>query len=358
MVVVSEVARLTLFDSPDPEAGRLVARLWAVPAVLGVLLAGLAYRGDPGDGYALAAGGALLSLGLARAAAPLGLSWLREASMIAALAAINILADAAAWNEAVFAVALVILAVAATVASLWLWRANQGSPWVRSLVTLSVIANVETGVLAARAWPDRALLVAVLLSVAVQAVAVGTVRSRPAVLAIGPPATVAAFILAVAESVTGSAQWYTIPIGLAFLSEVEILRDVRRRADGDVKGLDVLVLEWAGIGLLIAPGLVEMFTTELAYGLIPFGLAGAILIWGIVTKVRRRVIAAASIAVVSAVLLIFAAAAGVAPSTAEFWIVAAGIGISVMLVAGLIEAYRSRRGRAMARLSGLMEGWE
>jgi hypothetical protein len=74
--------------------------------------------------------------------------------------------------------------------------------------------------------------------------------------------------------------------------------------------------------------------------------------------VRRRVIAAASIAVVSAVLLIFAAAAGVAPSTAGFWIVAAGIGISVMLVAGLIEAYRSRRGRAMARLSGLMEGWE
>jgi hypothetical protein len=82
------------------------------------------------------------------------------------------------------------------------------------------------------------------------------------------------------------------------------------------------------------------------------------LIWAIVTKVRRRAVAAASIAIATAVLIIFAAAAGAAPQSAVFWILAGGIGLAVMLVAALVEAYRTRRGQMMVRFDRLMEGWE
>jgi len=101
-----------------------------------------------------------------------------------------------------------------------------------------------------------------------------------------------------------------------------------------------------------------MFTSSLVYGLGAFGVAGAMLIWAIVTKVRRRAVAAASIAIAAAVLIIFAAAAGAAPQSAVFWILAGGIGLAVMLVAALVEAYRTRRGQVMVRLDHLMEGWE
>ncbi|HSJ83812.1 MAG TPA: hypothetical protein VLA91_08320, partial [Acidimicrobiia bacterium] len=358
MVVVAEIFRFRV-PSPDGRDRALsAARTWTGLAFLGVLIAASFYRGDAGDGYALTIGGALLSVGLARAAVPLALARLRETSMVTGLATINVLANASGWEQTLFAVGLVVLAVTTTLASLWIWRVAPDSVWVGALVVLALVTNIETFLLAIATWPARALLVAVLLSVAAQALAIGIVRSRPDMLAISPPAIAAAFILGVAESISGSAQWYTIPIALVLLSEVEILRAVRRAGEGETQGWDVIVLEWAGIGLLAGPGLVEMFTNRLAFGLIPFAMAVAILLWAIVSRVRRRAIAAASIAVVSAVLLLFAAAAEAAPASAVFWILAAGIGISVMLVAGLLEAYRSRRGQAMARVGVLMEGWE
>jgi hypothetical protein len=101
-----------------------------------------------------------------------------------------------------------------------------------------------------------------------------------------------------------------------------------------------------------------MFTTQLAYGFMAFAVAAAIFIWAIVTKMRRRAVAAASIAIATAVLLIFAAAAGAAPESAAIWILAGGIGFAVMLVAALVEAYRTRRGHVMVRADQLMQGWK
>lgn len=298
-----------------------------------------------------------MSIGLARGASPLGIGLLRESSAITSLLAVNLAADTADLSQTVNAMALILLAVGATFSSLWLWRRRPAAIWITSLVVLAAAANVETVYFAIQALPDRAMAVAVLLSIGSQAVALGVTRSMPGALAVGPPAAALAFVLSVGESVSGSAQWYTVPIALVILAEVEILRAIRRAA-GAGQGEDAIVLEWVGIGLLAAPALVEMFTSSLVYGLGAFGVAGAMLIWAIVTKVRRRAVAAASIAIAAAVLIIFAAAAGAAPQSAVFWILAGGIGLAVMLVAALVEAYRTRRGQVMVRLDHLMEGWE
>jgi hypothetical protein len=57
-------------------------------------------------------------------------------------------------------------------------------------------------------------------------------------------------------------------------------------------------------------------------------------------------------------LTLAAAAASNAPTNAAFWIVGGGIGFSIMLIAGIVEAYRSRSGALMTRLGDLMEDWE
>ncbi|MGH8871526.1 MAG: hypothetical protein ACRDWS_06095 [Acidimicrobiia bacterium] len=359
MVVVSEIMRSRpVRQTEDGAANLLAAMAWSWLAVIGVAVAVFAYRGDRSDGYVLAIGLALLALGLARGAIALGVEPLRIASLLAGLIALNLVAHAAAWPDGPFATGLVLLATGAGSIMLWLWRRRPGSPWSIPLAVLAAAVNLETIYFAVEASPTRPLGVAVLLSIAVNALSVGLVRSLPGALALAPPAVGLAFIVGVGESVGGSAQWITVPVAVVLLIEVEILRWMRLGAGVDPNRTDTLVMEAAGIGLLAAPGLVEMFTRTAVYGLVVFGVAVAVMLWAIVSKVRRRLIAAASIATATAVLLIFAVAAAAAPGSALVWIVAAGIGFALLLVTGLVESYRSRRGRVMLRLYGAMEGWE
>ena len=63
-------------------------------------------------------------------------------------------------------------------------------------------------------------------------------------------------------------------------------------------------------------------------------------------------------AVATSVLTLFAAATGAAPDSAYFWIVAIGVGFAVLGVGAVIESYRAKKGRVVARFDQLMEGWE
>ena len=348
----------------DIEEGNIspvnLTRAWAGLGALGVVssIASLinVNRLDS-PSFWIAGGFGVLAIGTARGAEPLSLSWLRTTSTLVGLAAITSLAFAIELDDVGVTLTVLAVAVLATSASLWLWRKNPDSVWMTPLIVLGVFANLEAAGFALNS-PDAAdLLVAVLFSIGIQAIAIGLTLDRAGVLAIGPPVIGIAFILMIGESVSGSAQWYTVPIGLVLLSEVEILRKVRKASGGDMNGAEVMVLEWAGIALLSAPPLVEMFTSAIIYGLVAFGIAGLLLAWAILTMVRRRAITAAALAVGTAVLILFAAAAGGAPDSAFFWIVAVGVGFAVSLVAALVEAYRSKKGHIMARVDQLMEGW-
>jgi hypothetical protein len=362
-VVVAEVVRLRPVPAEDGawDSPLAVARAWAALAVIGVAAAAvqLARMADPGAvGYWVSGGLALLAIGAARAAAPLALTWLRDGSLITALTSLTIFAATSGWPVTSFAVAIVLLAVLAISVTLALWRMRPASAWIRPVLALAVAANLEALVIALARLPDGVLLVPVLASVGVQILAIGISQAQPGLVAIGPPLLGAAFVLALGEGVAGSIQWYTVPIGVVVLCEVDVLRWARRSSLSRARQSDVVVLELAGVGLLGIPALAEMFTRGVAYGLLGFGVAAAILLWAIVSRVRRRVLIAGSVAIATAVLVIFAAAAGGAPTTAFYWIVGVGLGISVMLIAAWAEAYRSRKGRTMTRLDQLMEGWE
>jgi hypothetical protein len=338
-----------------------LVRAWVGLGAVGVLVAAVRVYGL-GEldvaGYWIAGGLVALAAGLAMGAEPLLLGVLRDLSGLTALTALLTVSSSAGWSDLSIATIILLIAASSTLASLWLWRRRSESVWARPLVVLGVMANLIAASLAMGQLPARGLLIGVLVAVGVQTIAIGLIRGAAGVLAIGPPLLGAAFILSVAESVGGSAQWYTTPLGLVLLSEVEILRSLPRFSAPDADRSPIVILEWVALGILAAPPLVEMFTTTLYLGVLALAVAVAVFIWGVVTRVRRRVVAAGSLAVATLVLLIFAAAAGSAPASAFFWIVAVGIGFSVMLVAGLLEAYRSKKGRTMSRLDQLMSGWE
>jgi hypothetical protein len=252
-----------------------------------------------------------------------------------------------------------IVATAVTAIAFWLHGSWAGMrSWLRPLAVFGVTANVAALAFAVAAWPTESLAVAVLLSLGVQAWAFGVLFAIDAAVVSGPPLIGAGFLLFAEASVTGSALWYTVPIGLVLIAEVDIFRRSRRRAEQPMDGLPVIATEGVGIGLITIPALVEMFTGHIAFGFAAFIAAAMCLFWAVLSRVRRRLVAAFAVAVATAVLMIFAAAASGAPGSAFWWIVAIGSGFTVMLVAAMVEAYRSRRGRVMVRLDELMEGWE
>ncbi len=166
-----------------------------------------------------------------------------------------------------------------------------------------------------------------------------------------------AFVLLIVDTAAGSVQWYTLPFALVVLAEVEIVRLMWRDADPSVTD-SLMSVEWVGIALAVLPATVEIFVRSLAAAGILLLVAVGLLLWAIVTRLRRRAVAAAVVAVGSSILVITAALAGPAPESAGLWISAAGLGFSVMSIAGVIEAARSRRGKVVRRIDELMGGWQ
>lgn len=307
---------------------------------------------------AVAAGLALLALALARGAAPLSWPQMRELSSVGLAASIAALGYALDASAIAMATITILLGVAATAAALWQKQQRPASPWRNPSALLGVVATILAVVYAVVVLPDRGPIVLVLLGVAVELVAAGIILERPVVLSLGPPVLLAAWFGVAGEAVGGSALWFTIPIALTLIAEVDVVRWSRRRAEQPQTTPELLVLEYAAVGLLGVVVLVEMFGTSAAYALLGFLISGGLLLWAAATRVRRRAVAAGVLATVTAVLAIFAAAASQAPPSAFFWIAAAGAGFAVMLAMALVEAYRSKTGSVMLRIDQLMEGWE
>ncbi len=357
---VAELSRL--FESSA--SGRPHAlnpfRAWWATGASGVIVATyLAYYASAieSTGFFVAGGLAAVAISASRATEALRWNGLRDTAGLSALGTAIVLVLAFGFSESVLGVVAAVGATFTAFVALIVWRRSPGSLWIRPVILTAAAANgIAAGIALTRASDD--LWVTVLFSVGVQLVAIGLVLSDPRVLAGGPPVLALGFVLAVAESVSGSAQWLSIPAGLVLLAEAEIFRLLALPSGKSLDLRTFAILEWIGLGVLAAPPFVEMFTVSLFVSLIALAVGVVTFFWGVATRVRRRVLSAVALVVATLVMTVFAAAAQGAPDSAFFWIVAIGIGFAVMLVAGLGEAYRSKKGRAMTRFYQLMEGWE
>lgn len=340
----------------------LLTSAWAMLGVLLVTAAALvAVDTEVSSLWASAAapGTALLAVAAGRGAMALAAPGLRHvASLISLGSATCLVFGLGGRLEAIAAMAIMAAVLGVAVLVRMGPSSESSTVWLRPAELFTGLAFVEAAGLAAALLPDITAPAAVLLVAGLSAALLGVVRGSGWLMAAAPPLLAGGAMLLIAELATGSVQWYTLPLGLTVLAEVEIvglmLLPEDRRAERD----KLVLVEYAGIGLMVIPAIVELFVNSIAAGGVAFVVAVGLLLWGILTRVRRRAVAAAVVAVGAAVLMISAALAGNAPESAALWIIAAGLGFTVMSAAGVVEAARSSRGQAVRKIDELMGGWQ
>jgi hypothetical protein len=353
--------RLVARAGPDTVQHLVVtARIWAgVTLVAIAATCALAVSPDSPYTWWLAVGGlSFTTIAAATGSRAVGFPRLRSGSGIPALGAISAALFALGVSPFGIGVALTISASVATLLSVVLAIKRRQSVWLEMGVTTAIAATVLAVPISLAQYPATELIVLILVVVGVQTIAYGMVFGQQLLVAAGPPILGIAAIVVAIESASGVALWYTVPIAVVMLAESDILRPVVKRDSDDRASVGLVVLEWSGVALLGLPPLIEMFRTNIAFALVGFGLAVGLMAWALLTRVKRRVFAACMVATSSTMLSLAAATASNVDDSAAFWILGAGVGFSIMLIAGFVEAYRSRSGTLMRRLGDLMEEWE
>lgn len=307
---------------------------------------------------AIAGGTALVAGALARVANSEDQVVLRVSALGALELAILALLYGVGGGPGALVVAHLIVSTAGSLVLLVLGRRREDvSRWALPIGGLVAVSSVAAATAALQLLDDLRPITAVLLVVGIQAALIGIVWRRGEILTVAPAAVGAATLLLVAESATGIVQWYTLPVALVLLAEIELIGRYPIGRREDAAAPDLVWAEWLAIGLGVLPGVVDMFVRSLASSFLVFGFAALLLLWAVLTRVRRRAVAAAAVAVAAAVLVITAALAGAAPESSIFWILAVGLGFTVMSVAGVVEAMRSHRGFVVRRFDELMGDW-
>jgi len=208
--------------------------------------------------------------------------------------------------------------------------------------------------------PRAALVAAVLAVAAVEAGAYGVVLRVLGLRLAAPLVAWLAWVVYAADAVGGVVAWYTVPVGLALAAVVEVWRADRRGRGLSPREPGLVALDLAGIGFLVVASFVAAFTQSVVHALVAAGLGVLVFLWGVVSRVRRRLLAGAGIVLAAVVVAVVLPLVALVPAWggAALWVLVAVVGLVVVLAATLLE-----RGRAMvrggrARLLELTAGWE
>lgn len=150
-------------------------------------------------------------------------------------------------------------------------------------------------------------------------------------------------------------------VSVVLLAMIEVERLRRRRENLDVTEEWLRVIEWAAMlsPLLLAGR--EMVTTSLTYGLLLGFEGAALLAWGTLTEVRRRVVlglTAITAAILMSVMVPLIEGIG-GNLTGGWWLVIGGIAAVVFITIGsILEKYRTRIGERLAKTVDILEHWE
>jgi hypothetical protein len=315
---------------------------------------------DPRTAALLALVTASLSVGTGLAARPLGVDLLREASVLLAASAGLLLGYARELEPGPLTGWWAMAAIASTLGVLGLRHVKPSSAWVGPLMLLGVLGSVVTVVVAASALPRRDLLVVAFSVAGVQTAALGIAFRRSEPLYLSPLLFCGAWLLFASEALTGEAQWFTVPIGVAMLSVVGFGRMARRQMGTPVLAPELLVLEYVGMAFVVGDGLVESVVTSPWRGLFALAFGAGLAVWGALTKVRRRALFGACAALLAVALMVGGPLARLVPEVTgpALWVVLAAAGVALIAIATGLERGRERVAAAMRRIDTLTEGWE
>jgi hypothetical protein len=341
-----------------PGAVAAVADMWVLLAGSGAALAVSAVIGatPPPDPWPVGLGMALAVGALAASDVGGRRPWRLRVAAVAAVLGVAVLHSiagvgpgTATWQRAVLALLLAVAALAT--ASRQPVRAS----------ALALAAGTAT-LLAAWSAPSALALAGVLVVLAAQLLgaAVGTGRLGPAAAAI--LALAGAWGLAAPDLLRGldpAAVWVALPFAVAVLAECELGRFARQRGAA-VEGGILAAGEWTAVALVLGPVLSAQLGDHAAHSLVGVGLGAALLVWAVLTRVRRRLALSGTAAVLPLAALVAVPLLAVLPALGGIWLWAllACCGFGLVAVATGMERGRRELAVARGRLDRALAGWE
>jgi len=297
----------------------------------------------------------------AQAARPLDLPVLRYVTTMSGLVAAAAAGWALEFEIAQYHRLGLALGVGAAVAVAAFWAIDEENSWVHPLQWLAVGSQVAALGAAAALLPARPAVIISLVAGGAQAAA-AAVKMRSAVAGHVAAALLAAgWLVFASESLTGNVEWFTAPTGLAVLIMVEIGRwDRRRSEEGEASSEAMVQTEYLAMGFVAAPPLFEMLATSVAFGGLAVAFGTSLVLYGIATKVRRRVVVGGATVALAALLLIAVPVAPLLPQLRgpALWIALGVLGALLISAATMIERGRRRFAELRTSLDELTAGWE
>jgi hypothetical protein len=264
------------------------------------------------------------------------------------------------WSFATLAGVALTLAGAAVIAGVVAFLRDSEGRWVPQ-GGLIYLAMQSLGVYAAAlAWPAREPMMAALLVAAGAALVVGSFwRVLPLTMA-APVLAGAAWLVAIDDLLTGSAMWWAAAAGLVLLVESAIVRGDRRARGQPVINPSIAFLEYVGMATLLVPSLVEIFAIGPMRGLVAVGVGLSLSLWGVVTKVRRRLFGGLVGVVTAVTLMLVGPIARLVPAVEGpvLWAALVLLGVLLVVVATSLERGRARLARSLRRLDEMLGAWE
>jgi hypothetical protein len=207
---------------------------------------------------------------------------------------------------------------------------------------------------------DSILLVPGLAASALQAAAVGIVLRDTRVEMLSPVLACAAWQVFRSGAMSDNAQWLSVPLGLAILTVVELWRQDRKQRGERLAASEIVVLELAGLAFLVGAAFMQTVTVSVAYAALAATLGLAVIGWGVLTRVRRRLAAGALIVLASLVLLIAVPLVRLMPAWqgATLWVLIAAVGLVALLIASFLEQGKAAAHKGMGRFGEATAGWE
>lgn len=346
----------------DPSWTRVWGGAGAVLTVLGAAAAETMWA----DGSAaepswwVVTGMGLLAFATALAAAPLDWPLARDLSAASAGATALIVLQVLDLGPSGQVAAFVVMSLVAGLAGLVLPEGPRVAVWRRPLLELGCAAAVAAVAVASTQLPDRTLLVPSLAACSLQAAVLGVTLRLLLPQLLSPLLACAAWWAYASMALGGSPQWYTVPLGLSLLVAVGLWRHHRLLQRADAAAPEIVALEVVGIGFLVGSSFTQAVTDEVAYATVAAALGVGVSAWGLVTQVRRRMMAGVLVVVGALVVFVGVPMARLAPAWegAWLWLLIGGIGAVALLAATMLEEGRRLVERGMRRFTEMTAHWE
>ena len=352
-----------------PRVDRIMIGLWTTPVAAGLAFAATSLSSPEVDrwpaGGAVALAFAAGAVALAIAATPLGLDGMRE------LAAVMFVAAGGSLAYGIDATPTQVVVVSALVGTLMslVAAAIEGTgdeqlrflrPWARSALAVAAISALTSIAVAADLLPQRPVLVASLLLLGLDLATLGLAGRRPVLLTASPVPIGLAWLVFASEALEGNPQWFTVPVGVTLLTVVGLARWQRRRAGLDPLTAPIVLLELLGCLLVVSASLMQIVVDNIAYGLLAVLLGALIAGWGVLTRVRRRLVFGAATIALAVALMVLVPLVGLIPEAGSpaLWLTVAAAGLVAIVVAAFIEQGRNTVLRMAKSFRQLTEGWE